>query len=225
MSSLSDIPSCAFIDEGSDLLTTAAAAITEIDKFGGVCVLPLFDPALTAMLLTLRQNIYTDPQKPIQVEPKVYPIGEPGPGSPIFVTTNFSLTYFIVSGEIENSGASGWLVVPECEGMSVLTAWAAGKFSGASIAKFVKETGLEEPGDHARDRHSRAMSPRSAANWRRTCRAGRCWWVPGRRGYRKLREERAIKIMPSVRFEPSGLTIEVQPGTELLDAARSAAWS
>ena len=137
-------PFLRFIDEGSDLLTTAAAVITEIDKFGGVCVLPLFDPALAAMLLTLRQNIYTDPQKPIRVEPKVYPIGEPGPASPVFVTTNFSLTYFTVSGEIENSGASGWLVVPECEGMSVLTAWAAGKFSGASIAKFVKETGLED---------------------------------------------------------------------------------
>jgi acetyl-CoA decarbonylase/synthase, CODH/ACS complex subunit gamma len=137
-------PLLRFIDEGSDLLTTAAAAITEIDKFGGVCVLPLFDPALAAMLLTLRQNIYTDPQKPIRVEPKVYPIGEPGPASPVFVTTNFSLTYFTVSGEIENSGVSGWLVVPECEGMSVLTAWAAGKFSGASVAKFVKETGLAD---------------------------------------------------------------------------------
>ena len=61
----------------------------------------------------------------------------------MFVTTNFSLTYFIVSGEIENCGISAWLVVPECEGMSVLTAWAAGKFSGATIGKFVKEIGLE----------------------------------------------------------------------------------
>jgi acetyl-CoA decarbonylase/synthase complex subunit gamma len=60
------------------------------------------------------------------------------------VTTNFSLTYFLVSGEIENSGTSAWLVVPECEGMSVLTAWAAGKFSGSSIAKFVRESGLQE---------------------------------------------------------------------------------
>ena len=84
--------------------------------------------------MMLRQNIYTDPQKPIQVEPKVYPIGEPGPDSPVLVTTNFSLTYFIVSGEIENSGVPAHLVIVECEGMSVLTAWAAGKFSGAKIA-------------------------------------------------------------------------------------------
>jgi acetyl-CoA decarbonylase/synthase complex subunit gamma len=136
-------PFLRFLDHGTDLLEIAAGAITEIDKYGGICVLPIFDPALMATLMTLRLNIYNDPQKPIQVEPKVYPIGEPRPDSPVFVTTNFSLTYFTVSGEIENSGTSGWLVVPECEGMSVLTAWAAGKFSGSSIAKFVKEVGLE----------------------------------------------------------------------------------
>ena len=95
-------------------------------------------------LLTLRLNIYTDPQKPIQVDPKPYPIGEPKHDSPVFLTTNFSLTYFIVAGEIENSGISAWLIVPQCEGMSVLTAWAAGKFSGPSIAKSIKEMGFED---------------------------------------------------------------------------------
>ncbi len=107
-------------------------------------VLPEFDPAVFVSLLALRQNIYTDPQKPIQVEPQIYPIGEPDEMSPVFVTTNFSLTYFIVSGEIENAGVSAWLLIPECEGMSVLTAWAAGKFSGASVAAFCREIGLEE---------------------------------------------------------------------------------
>ena len=123
------------------------SAVTEIDKFGGIVVLPGFDPAQLITLLTLRQNIFTDPQKPIQVEPKLYAIGEPNRKSPIFVTTNFSLTYFLVSGEIENSGISAWLVIPECEGFSVLTAWAAGKFSGASIAKFIKEIDLESQVD------------------------------------------------------------------------------
>ncbi len=118
-------------------------ALTEITRYGGVTVLPSFDPAQLAALLTLRLNIFTDPQKPIQVEPGVYPIGEPTPASAVFVTTNFSLTYFIVSGEIENCGISAWLVVPECEGMSVLTAWAAGKFSAASISSFIKESGFE----------------------------------------------------------------------------------
>ena len=135
-------PTLKFIDT-DDLFDGTEAAVMEITKYGGVCVLPTFDAAQVASLMTLRQNIYTDPQKPIQVEPKVYPVGEPTADSAVFVTTNFSLTYFIVSGEIENSGISAHLVVPECEGMSVLTAWAAGKFSGASIAKFIKEIGLE----------------------------------------------------------------------------------
>jgi acetyl-CoA decarbonylase/synthase, CODH/ACS complex subunit gamma len=136
-------PSLRFL-ESDNLFSNAVGAVTEVCKYGGICVLPCFDPALFCALMTIRQNIYTDPQKPIQVEPKVYPIGEPKPNSPVFVTTNFSLTYFLVSGEIENSGTSGWLVVPECEGMSVLTAWAAGKFSGTSIAKFMKAVGVEE---------------------------------------------------------------------------------
>jgi acetyl-CoA decarbonylase/synthase complex subunit gamma len=135
-------PSLAFVD-ATDPLDITTAAVTEIAKYGGICVLPAFDAALLSVLMTLRLNLYTDPQKPIQVEPKLYAVGEPTPDSPVFVTTNFSLTYFIVSGELENSGMSAWLLVPECEGMSVLTAWAAGKFSGASIAKFAKSIDLE----------------------------------------------------------------------------------
>jgi len=136
-------PSLCFI-ESDDLLAGTVRAINEICKYGGICVLPGFDPAELASLMTLRLNIYTDPQKPIQVEPMIYPVGEPDKNSPVFVTTNFSLTYFIVSGEIENSGTSAWLVVPECEGMSVLTAWAAGKFTGATIGKFAKDIGLDD---------------------------------------------------------------------------------
>jgi len=136
-------PILRFIESNGDLLEETVLAVNDICKYGGICVLPSFAPAQLAALMTLRLNIYTDPQKPIQVEPKIYPIGEPKPGSPVFVTTNFSLTYFIVSGEIENSGISAHLLVPECEGMSVLTAWAAGKFSGATIGKFAKEIDLE----------------------------------------------------------------------------------
>lgn len=135
-------PSLYFVT-AKNLLEGAVEAVNEISKYGGVCVLPAFDAAWLAALMTLRMNIYTDPQKPIQVEPKLYPIGEPTPESPVFVTTNFSLTYFIVSGEIENAGISAWLVVPECEGMSVLTSWAAGKFSGATVAKFCQEIDLD----------------------------------------------------------------------------------
>ncbi|MBI4557160.1 MAG: acetyl-CoA decarbonylase/synthase complex subunit gamma [Candidatus Hydrogenedentes bacterium] len=135
-------PTLSYIDTG-DPLDDAVEAGLEVTKYGSLVVLPEFDPAVFVSLLTLRQNIYTDPQKPIQVTPKVYAIGEPNEDSPVFVTTNFSLTYFIVSGEIENSGISTWLLVPECEGMSVLTAWAAGKFGGMKIAAFAKEVELE----------------------------------------------------------------------------------
>ena len=124
-----------------DLLATASLLIC---KYDSIIALPFYNKALLYTLFTLRQNIYTDPQKPIQVDPKVYPIGEPTPESPVFVTTNFSLTYFMVSGEIENSGISAHLVIADAEGQSVLTAWAAGKFVGEKIAKFIKDIRLEE---------------------------------------------------------------------------------
>ena len=133
--------SCIRANSRFDLLARASMLIC---KYDSVIVLPEYDRALLYTLFTLRQNIYTDPQKPIQVDPKVYPIGEPGPESPVFVTTNFSLTYFIVTGEIENSGISAHLVVADAEGQSVLTAWAAGKFVGETVAKFVKDIKLED---------------------------------------------------------------------------------
>jgi len=125
----------------TDLLAKSALLIC---KYASIIVLPEYDKAMLYTLFTLRQNIYADPQKPIQVDPKTYPIGDPTPESPVFVTTNFSLTYFIVSGEIENSGISAHLVVADTEGQSVLTAWAAGKFVGEKIAKFIKDIQLEE---------------------------------------------------------------------------------
>jgi acetyl-CoA decarbonylase/synthase complex subunit gamma len=136
-------PTLKYVHTGNPFDDAVEAGL-EVTKYGGVVVLPEFDPATLVSLLTMRQNIYTDPQKPVQVEPNIYPVGEPDAKSPVFVTTNFSLTYFIVSSEIENSGVSAWLLVPECEGMSVLTAWAAGKFSGEQIGAFAKEAKLEE---------------------------------------------------------------------------------
>mgnify|MGYP001080627597 CR=1 FL=1 len=125
-------------------LDLLAEASLRLCKYSSLIVIPEYDKALLYTLFTLRQNIYTDPQKPIQVDPKVYPIGEPTAESPVFVTTNFSLTYFMVSGEIENSGISAHLVIVDTEGQSVLTAWAAGKFGGEKIAKFIMDIKLGE---------------------------------------------------------------------------------
>jgi acetyl-CoA decarbonylase/synthase complex subunit gamma len=132
-----------FVSETS-LPELVADAATLICKYASIMVVDTLAYQALLPMMMLRQNIYTDPQKPIQVEPKVYPIGEPDENSPVLVTTNFSLTYFIVSGEIENSGIPAHLVIVECEGLSVLTGWAAGKFTGEKIAAFVKASGLED---------------------------------------------------------------------------------
>ncbi|MEW6002113.1 MAG: acetyl-CoA decarbonylase/synthase complex subunit gamma [Nitrospirota bacterium] len=113
-------------------------------KYASIIVLGSIEKWKNLALFTLRQNLYTDPQVPMQVEQKIYKIGEPLPESPLLITTNFSLTYFIVSGEIENSKVPSHLAVMDCEGLSVLTAWAAGKFTAAKIAQFIKESGVED---------------------------------------------------------------------------------
>ncbi|OGO34820.1 MAG: hypothetical protein A2Z16_12190 [Chloroflexi bacterium RBG_16_54_18] len=123
---------------------TPQAAAQAVDKYAGFIVLDEFSPGLVYPLLVLRQNIYTDPQKPIQVQPGVYEINAPRPESPVLVTTNFSITYFSVANEVEGSGMPAWLVVCDAEGMSVLTAWAAGKFDSERIAKSIKTFNLAD---------------------------------------------------------------------------------
>jgi acetyl-CoA decarbonylase/synthase complex subunit gamma len=121
-----------------------------IAKYAGFIILDEFSPGTVYPLLVMRANIFTDPQKPIQVQPGVYEINDPKPGDPLMVTTNFSITYFAVANEIESNGLPGWLLVADAEGMSVLTAWAAGKFDAERIAKSVKENGLGDKLDHKR---------------------------------------------------------------------------
>ncbi len=128
-------PIIAFPCDAKDEGVAAAQAIA---KYAGFVVLSEFKPELLYPLLVLRENIYTDPQKPIQVQPGIYEINSPKPESPVLVTTNFSITYFSVANEVEGSGLPAWLVVTDAEGMSVLTAWAAGKFDAERIAKAVK---------------------------------------------------------------------------------------
>jgi acetyl-CoA decarbonylase/synthase, CODH/ACS complex subunit gamma len=111
------------------------AASQAIAKYAGFVVLSEFKPELLYALLVLRENIYTDPQKPIQVQPGIYEINAPNLESPVLITTNFSITYFSVANEVEGSGLPAWLMVCDAEGMSVLTAWAAGKFDAERIAK------------------------------------------------------------------------------------------
>lgn len=124
------------------------AATQYIAKYAGIVVMDHFDPAVAYPLLTLRLNIYTDPQKPISVDPGIYEFNSPTADSPLLTTTNFSLTYFSVAGELDGSGIPSWLVICDAEGMSVLTAWAAGKFDAETIAKAVKLFGAGDKVSH-----------------------------------------------------------------------------
>ncbi|MGB6064562.1 MAG: acetyl-CoA decarbonylase/synthase complex subunit gamma [Desulfomonilaceae bacterium] len=122
----------------------AILAGTFISKYGGIAILSDLRGELLFPLLLQRLNIFTDPQRPMTTEQGIYPIGNPGDDSPILITSNFSLTYFIVSGEIESSRVPSWLLVLNTDGLSVLTAWAAGKFVGDLIGPFVRKSGIED---------------------------------------------------------------------------------
>ncbi|MBI5075269.1 MAG: acetyl-CoA decarbonylase/synthase complex subunit gamma [Nitrospirae bacterium] len=132
-----------FMQHGDSLVEGLLASVG-VAKYASIIVLSSIEKWKNLALFTLRQNIYTDPQVPMQVEQKIYNIGEPTTASPLFITTNFSLTYFIVSGEIENSKVASRLAVMDCEGLSVLTAWAAGKFTASKIAQFIQDSGVEK---------------------------------------------------------------------------------
>lgn len=137
-------PILAIPGDAPDEVTESLLAAQAIAKYAGFVVLDTFAPELIYPLLVLRENLYTDPQKPIQVQPGVYEFNSPTPESPVLVTTNFSITYFSVANEVEGSGLPAHLLVTDAEGMSVLTAWAAGKFDAERIAKSVKEFGLAD---------------------------------------------------------------------------------
>ena len=128
----------------TDIFQLTAAASVLLCRYANIIVLPVFDAALLSTIFTLRQNIYTNPQKPLQVEAKVYEFNEPDKNAPILLTTNFALTYFAVAGELESLPFGSYLVVTPSDGMSVLTAWSADKFTAELVARSVKNFGLFE---------------------------------------------------------------------------------
>ena len=123
-----------------DVETLVAA--TFVAKYGGIVVLSDFAGESLFPLLLERLNIFTDPQRPMTVTEGIYEINNPNENSPVMVTTNFALTYFIVSGEIEASRVPSYLLIKNSEGLSVMTAWAAGKFAGDDVGMFVKKSGI-----------------------------------------------------------------------------------
>ena len=143
-------PIITFPCNGGDSASESILAAQAVAKYASFIVLDNVAPEVVYPLLVLRENIYTDPQKPIQVLPGIYEINNPTPEAPVLVTTNFSITYFSVANEVEASGLPAWLLVADAEGMSVLTAWAAGKFDAERIAKAVKQFGIGDKVSHKR---------------------------------------------------------------------------
>jgi acetyl-CoA decarbonylase/synthase complex subunit gamma len=135
--------------------TTAADAAEEalqasgyIAKYAGIVVLERAEAWALLPLLTARQNFYTDPQKPIQLEAGLYQVGSVDENSPVLITTNFSLTYFTVEGDVEASKVPSWIIVVNTEGTSVLTSWASDKLNAEIIADNIKQTGIEAKVKH-----------------------------------------------------------------------------
>ena len=142
-------PAMAFVvaDAEIDQVTEASAYIC---KYAALVVTEELAPWQALTLVTLRQNIYTDPQVPIQVEAGLHTIGTPDETSPVFVTTNFSLTYFTVEADTETARTPAWLVVVHTDGQSVMTAWAADKFNAETIAKAIADSNVAEKVNHRR---------------------------------------------------------------------------
>lgn len=137
-------PVYVYLKSTNDLSDLCARASYYLCKYANMLVFEDFDEALFATLMTLRQNIFTDPQKPLQVESKIYEFNNPDENSIVFMTTNFALTFFAVANELENLHVPSYLIVTPAEGMSVLTAWSAEKFTAQMVAKTLKKFNLTE---------------------------------------------------------------------------------
>ena len=135
-------PTISFV-AGEDADAQAAAAVSLICKYSGIVVVDTVEPYALLPMLTTVMNIYTDPQKPVQVEPKIYPIGEPDENSPVMFTTNFSLTYYTVESDVEASRVPSYIIVVDTEGTSVLTAYSGDKLNEQTVADAMTKFGIE----------------------------------------------------------------------------------
>jgi acetyl-CoA decarbonylase/synthase complex subunit gamma len=127
-----------------------AEAASYVSKYASLVIIRNTDREFVLPLLVVRQDIYSDPQKPVQVEAKIYEIGKVDKSSPVLVTTNFSITYFTVAGEVESSKVPSYVICCDSDGMSVLTAWAAEKFTPEKIDETVKKLGIGKLVAHKR---------------------------------------------------------------------------
>lgn len=137
-------PMCVWITKTNDLINICARASYYICKYANMIVFEDFDESLFSTIVRLRQNIYTDPQKPLQVESDLYKFNNPNENSIIFLTTNFALTFFAVANELESLNIPSYLIVIPADGMSVLTAWSAEKFTANIVSKTIEKLNIRE---------------------------------------------------------------------------------
>ena len=137
-------PMCVWITKNDDLINICARASYYICKYANMIVFEDFDESLFSSIVRLRQNIYTDPQKPLQVESDLYKFNNPNENSIIFLTTNFALTFFAVANELESLNIPSYLIVIPADGMSVLTAWSAEKFTANIVSKTIEKLNIRE---------------------------------------------------------------------------------
>ncbi|MFC1636017.1 acetyl-CoA decarbonylase/synthase complex subunit gamma [Planctomycetota bacterium] len=142
-------PTISFVSDG-DADTQTATAIGLICKYSGIVVVDTAEPYALLPMLTAVMNIFTDPQKPVQVEPKVYAIGEPDANSPLMFTTNFSLTYYSVESDVEASRVPSYILAVDTEGTSVLTAYSGDKLNEKTVADAMAKYGVEKLVKHRR---------------------------------------------------------------------------
>ncbi|MCJ7711339.1 MAG: acetyl-CoA decarbonylase/synthase complex subunit gamma, partial [Chloroflexi bacterium] len=140
-------PAMAFVT-AQDPIDQVTEGTAYLSKYAALVVVDGLEDWQALAMVTARQNIYTDPQKPIQIEPGVRAIGKPDASSPVLITTNFSLTYFTVEADVEASRTAAWALIVDTEGQSVLTAWAADKFTAETIAKALAASDLADRVDH-----------------------------------------------------------------------------
>jgi acetyl-CoA decarbonylase/synthase complex subunit gamma len=140
-------PAIAFATD-DDPTMQAVEASTYVAKYAAVVVTDAVERWQMLPILTSRQDIYIDPQKPVAVEPKLYEVGDVGAESPVLVTTNFSLSYYSVEGEVEASRVPAYIISVDTEGTSVLTAWASDKFNAETISEAMKKAGIEDKVSH-----------------------------------------------------------------------------
>jgi len=126
-------------ERDSDQVALQAADL--MAHYAGVLVVPLLPAEAMLALLTWRHDLYSDPERPVQVESTLRPTGDPGRNSPLYITTNFSLTYYSVENEVQASRIPGYILPVDTGGTSVLTAWAAGKFGAEHVAEAMKSSG------------------------------------------------------------------------------------